>query len=86
MEIIKLPEFNDNGHISYINLNINYIKYWSVTKNKDSLNIRIVLTDNMSFNRFYDYCDKSEINLSKERYFNDLVRSLNKLEELAKTY
>lgn len=86
MEIIKLPEFNENGQIGYINLNINYIKYWAVTKNKDSLNIRIVLTDNMSFNIFYDYCDKSDTNLSKERYFNDLVRSLNKLEELAKTY
>lgn len=86
MEIIKIPEFNENGQIGYINLNINYIKYWSVTKIKDSLNIKIVLTDNMIFNMFYDYCDKSATNLSKEYYFNELVRSLNKLEKLAKTY
>ena len=70
MEIIKLPEFDENGQIGYINLNINYIKYWSVTKIKDSLNIKIVLTDNMSFNMFYDYCDKSGTYLSNEYFFN----------------
>ena len=86
MEIIKLPQFDENGQTGYINLNIKYIKYWSVIKNKDSLNIKIVLTDNMSFNMFYDYCDNSDANLSKERYFNDLVYSLDKLEKLAKTY
>ena len=80
MENINIPIFNEKGErIDYITVNTKCIRCWSILKSDKTLSIKIELVDNTTFNRFYNYEDKSELNLLNVKLFEELVFSLNEL-------